>query len=148
MIQTRDIFVKLGIGRRKLDRVTTKSVDASSKITKPKGAPKKSQFITTADVDNEDDRAEMNKRLEIIAQRKKASSTKADDEKKVKMMEEIAAQAGVIIGKTDKEKKDIAMKDEKKPWKEMTDDEKKVAYKERALRAKATREAKKKKEEK
>lgn len=145
MITTRDIFVKLGIGRPKLKNLTTKDIDASIRITKPKGVPKKSQFITTGDVDNEEDRAERRKRLEIIAERKKKTVKKVVKEKKTKEekiiepMETITHPVAKPIMKPVTTAGEQEIKINKKPWKEMSTAERSIEGKRRAQVAKANK---------
>ena len=47
MITTKEVDVKLGIGRNRFRRVTTKTIDASIKVEKPKVKPKKSPLVST-----------------------------------------------------------------------------------------------------
>ena len=118
MITTRQINVNLSKGKLKLRHVSTKGIDAGVRVEPPK-EPIKPRGVTSTTLADVADIAEKKRRDDIMA------------EKKLTM----------------KDEKKIAVIDwpKKKPWKEMTDEEKKVEYKERAKRAAITREAKKKK---
>ena len=139
MITTKDVDVDLEKGIARLDQKTTKDIDVSFKPDKPKKETKpkeviRPQSISTHNMQDVADILEKKKRDEIIAEMKKLDKK---DEKKLIMTDEkktilINNEGDSVIAK-------------RKPWKEMTDEEKKVAYKERAKRAKITREAKKKK---
>ena len=69
MITTREINVNLDKGRAKLERKTTKDVDASIRVVKPK-EPIKAQGISTSNIADVEDIAEKKRRDEIMAQRK------------------------------------------------------------------------------
>lgn len=71
MITTRRLFAKIEAGKRKLERVTTKTIDASIKVIKPKKKPTKSPLISTHNLGDIQDIAERNKRIKITADRKK-----------------------------------------------------------------------------
>jgi len=114
MITTRQINVDLTKGKLKLRRATTKDIDAGVRVEPPK-EPIKPRSVSTTTLPDVADMAEKKRRDDIAVEKKLAMK----DEKKIVMAD-------------------------KKPWKEMTDEEKKVEYKERAKRAAATRAAKKK----
>ena len=149
MITTRNINVNLDKGKLKLRHVTTKDIDASIRVEPPK-EPVKTKSITTTTLADVADIAEKKKRDDIMAERKLTMK----DEKKVVMAEKIPEVVDTIthpvakdikVGKTTTREYEIEI--EKKPWKEMTDDEKKVAMKERTVKMLATK-AKKKEREK
>ena len=155
MITTKGIFVKLGKGRKLFSRVTTKDVDASIKVEIPKHRVVKGPVVSTNKLADVADIGKKKKRDDIMAERKLA----VKDEKKI-----VIEKKAVPIIKMDNQdflmntgsepikevieavksnvKKAVRLEVNKKPWKEMTDDEKKAAYQERAKKAKATREAK------
>jgi len=115
------------------------------RVEPPKAPIKKKSLatITTTTLPDVADIAEKKRRDDIMAERKLAMK----DEKKIviaerpklvepsKTIEQIAEEEGLKIARV-----------KKKPWKEMTDEEKKVVYKERAVTAKATRARKRRKE--
>jgi len=117
MITTREINVNLNKGKLKLRHVSTKNINAGVRVEPPK-EPIKPRGITTTILPDVADIAEKKRRDDIMAERKPI-------EKPV-----------ITTGKYEIEIK-------KKPWKEMTDEEKKVEYKERAKRAATTRAIKK-----
>ena len=152
MITTRQINVNLSKGKLKLRHVSTKGIDAGVRVEPPK-EPIKPRGVTSTTLADVADIREKKRRDDIMAERKLAMK----DEKKIVIAEKKDKQAFSMVNdfpKTPKEvkeawekpnfQKDMIAK-EKKPWKEMTDEEKKVEYKERAKRAAATRAAKKKK---
>jgi len=150
MITTKQINVNLSRGKLKLRHVTTKDVDASVRVEPPKEPIKKKRLatITTTTLPDVADIAEKKRRDDIMAEKKLAMK----DEKKIVMVEkEIEIIAGPAIIKDEIQEKSMVtlivptriIEREKKPWKEMTGEEKKVVYKERAVKAKATRARKK-----
>lgn len=150
MITTKQINVNLSRGKLKLRRVTTKDVDASLRVEPPRQPLKLKNIpsITTTTLSDVADIAEKKRRDDIAKEKKLAMG----DEKKIAIVEKKATP----VIKIDDRKLVSLIADEiaqmppiaeKKSWKDMSDDEKKIAYKERAQRAKATREAKKKKKD-
>ena len=117
MITTRQINVNLSKGKLKLRHVSTKGIDAGVRVEPPK-EPIKPRGVTSTTVADVADIREKKRRDDIAV------------EKKLTM----------------KDEKKIAMIDwpKKKPWKEMTDEEKKVAIKERTAKMLATKARKKK----
>jgi len=166
MITTRQINVNLSKGKLKLRHVSTRNINAGVRVEPPK-EPIKPRGVTTTTLPDVADIMEKKRRDDIMAERKlamkdekkivMAEKKKFDEgdaiykdekdelivkEKPEKTIEEFVREAGVKIIKTDGQA-DIVIKDEeKKPWKEMTDEEKKIEYKERAKRAATTRAAK------
>jgi len=167
MITTKQINVNLSKGKIKLRHVTTKDIDAGVRVEPPKAPIKKKSLatITTTTLPDVADVAEKKRRDDIAEEKKLAMK----DEKKIVMVEKEKVEEGDAVYKDEKgelvvkEKPEktieefareagaklvstdipIEHKAEKKPWKEMTDEEKKVVYKERAVKAKATRARKK-----
>lgn len=78
MITTKQINVILGKGRTKLERVTTKKIDASIKVGHPK-EPIKAKSISTHSMADVADILEKKRRDDIMAQRKASRSVKGDD---------------------------------------------------------------------
>lgn len=155
MITTRQVNVDLTKGKLKLRHVSTKDINAGVKIEPPK-APIKARGVSTTTLPDVADIKEKKRRDDIAKEKKKATITKPvgeikldiKDVKKLVMAEkkpeskvEIITVPAII---KDGEGESAPTITEKKPWKEMTDEEKKVEYKERAKRAAATRAAKKK----
>ena len=145
MITTKQINVNLSKGKLKLRQVTTKEVDASLRVEPPKEPIKlkKIASITTTTLPDVADIAEKKRRDDIAKEKKLAMK----DEKKIAMAEkEVEGKTAPAIVKNGEGKSIPIIKEvKKKPWKDMSGEEKKVAYKERAQRAKVTREAKRKK---
>ena len=139
MITTRQVNVNLDKGKLKLRHVTTKDIDAGVRVEPPR-EPIKTKSITTTTLADVADVAEKKRRDDIAVERKLAMK----DEKKIVIaekpeenIEEIPAVGGQMLR--------ISNEDvEKKPWKEMTDDEKDDAMKERTLKMMATKARKKK----
>jgi len=153
MITTREINVNLNKGKLKLRHVSTRNINAGVRVEPPK-EPIKPRGVTTTTLPDVADIAEKKRRDDIAEERKLAMK----DEKKIAQKEEKKVGAEIITAPAIVKDEEgtpvrldeigspaIEVEDEKKPWKEMTDDEKKVEYKERAKRAVATRVAKKKK---
>lgn len=153
MITTRQVSVDLAKEKLKLRRVTTKTVDASDRVEPPKGKikPRGVTSTTLADVA---DIAEKKRRDDIMKEKKKLM---IKDAKKLAQKKKKEAEVEIIIAPAIVKDEEgtpvrldeigspaIEIDEEKKPWKEMTDEEKKVEYKGRAKRAAATRAAKKK----
>jgi len=147
MITTKQINVNLSKGKIKLRHVTTKNIDASVRVEPPKEPIKKKSLatITTTTLPDVADIAEKKRRDDIAIEKKLAMK----DEKKIVMVkkEESEFMGDIDIGKAKPTFASLKLDKEetakKKPWKEMTDEEKKVVYKERAVKAKATRARKK-----
>jgi hypothetical protein len=147
MITTRNINVNLDKGKLKLRHVTTKNIDAGVRVEPPK-EPVKTKSITTTTLADVADIAEKKRRDDIAAERKLAMK----DEKKIVIAKEKSIEPIEIIaypiakdgesGSTVSTKQEI--KEEKKPWKLMTDEEKKVAIKERTAKMLTTKARKKK----
>jgi len=119
MITTREINVNLDKGRAKLKRRTTKDVDASIRVVKPK-EPIKAQGVSTSNIADVEDIVEKKRRDEIAAGRK--SFQKGDvvyqgekgelvvKEKPKETLEKFAEKAGAKLVITNEEKK-LAMKE-------------------------------------
>lgn len=92
MITTREINVNLDKGRGKLQRVTTRDVDASIKVRPPK-KPIKATGITTTTLADVADIAEKRRRDKIMAEKKAFEAKKEltpDEKKKLAMKEKMA----------------------------------------------------------
>ena len=143
MITTRQINVNLAKEKLKQRHATTKDIDAGVRVEPPK-EPIKPRGISTTTLPDVADIAEKKRRDDIMAERKLA----VKDEKKIVMagkdreIEIITAPASIedfpYFAKLDKRP------EEKKPWKEMTDEEKKIAMKERTAKMMTTKARKKK----
>ena len=138
MITTSQINVDLTKGKLKLRRATTKDIDAGVRVEPPK-EPIKPRSVSTTTLPDVADMAEKKRRDEIAAEKGLAMK----DDKKIVIAELEIITAPAIV--KDGEGQPMPTIKVKKPWKEMTDEEKKVEYKERAKRAAITRAAKKKK---
>ena len=110
--------------------MTTKSVDASIRVEPPKGKIKP-RGVSTTTLQDVADIAEKKRRDDIMAEQKLAMK----DAKKIAIAEK---------PKLIEPSKELMAELKRKPWKDMTDEEKKIEYKERAKRAAITRAAKKK----
>lgn len=152
IVTTRNIDVNLHKGPRRLKQTTTKKVDASIRVKQPKN-PQKPVSLSTAELPDVQDIKDKKKRDDIMEQRKlylkDQKMVKINEKKKTKVgigpvafkrgnavydekgdlvimekagktIEEFAEQAGaeLIISKE---------KEEKKPWKDMTEEERHVA---------------------
>lgn len=152
---TRGLFVKLDNQKRKLQRVTTKTIDASIKIMKPKKDRPKPTVISTRDIGDLNDLAEKKKRDKISKERKaearKARKEAKKEKKKVpgyKPPPEDSRRPNKPTPAPPEKKVKLVEPSEglkielKKAWKDMSDAEKKIVMKERMAKA---RESKKKK---
>ena len=142
MITTRQVNVNLAKEKLKLRHVTTKDIDAGVRVEPPKEPIKKKSIVTisTTTLPDVADIAEKKRRDDIMAERK-AEDKKAVEKVSPRIIE--PSKEPIVTSIFPLEMKETT---KKKPWKETTDEEKKVKYKERAKRAKATREANKKKD--
>ena len=131
MITTRNINVNLNKGKLKLRHVTTKDIDVGLRVEPPKEPIKKKSLvtITTTTLPDVADIAEKKRRDDIMAEKKLAMSEPSKE-----IIELVRSNV----------KKAVRLEDKKKPWKEMTDEEKKIAIKERTAKMLATKARKKK----
>ena len=157
MITTRNINVNLDKGKLKLRHITTKDINVGVRVEPPK-VPIKTKSISTTTLGDVAAIAEKKRRDDIMAERKLAMK----DEKKIviekkevevvepsKELTEEKIIEPVKIPAIGGEMLRISNEDiEKKPWKLMTDDEKKIAIKERTAKMMATKARKKKEKEK
>lgn len=81
MISTRNLNVKLSGSKRRLENVTTKTIDTSIKVTKPDGTQVKSPLISTRNLGDISDMVEGKKRAAISAERKKEAKETAKPKK-------------------------------------------------------------------
>ena len=128
MITTRNIDVNLDKGKLKLRHITTKDIDAGVRVEPPK-EPVKTKSITTTTLADVADIAEKKRRDDIAAEKKLTINKKGE------------ANKGFMKGDAVYHGEEKA---EKKSWKLMTDDEKKIAIKERTAKMLATKARKKK----
>ena len=140
MITTRQINVNLAKEKLKQRHATTKDIDAGVRVEPPK-EPIKPRGVSTTTLPDVADIAEKKRRDDIAAEKKLAMK----DEKKIVIAEKEKALGEI---KLPLEKTPELIGDEKKPWKEMIDEEKKVAIKERTAKMMATKARKKKEKEK
>lgn len=93
MLTTRQISVKLPKDRIKLNRITTKDIDASIKVELPK-KPIKTQIVSTTNLPDIADIAEKKRRDDIMAESKamvrKAWKDMTDEERKIDVNERMA----------------------------------------------------------
>lgn len=154
MITTRGIFVKLGMGRKQFSRVTTKDVDASIRVEPPKRGANKRPIVSTNKLADVSDISGKARRDKIMAEREvldiKDAKKEAEKKKKEEQGPKLVEPSEELKAELKEAESKLAMTESmevvRKHWKDMTDEEKKDAYKERAKKAKATREAKKKEE--
>lgn len=149
ILTTKKIIVHLNKEERKLISATTKTVDPSNKIIPKKIQNKNSVGISTSTMSTAADIAEKKRRDAIMAERKaylKSLEKKDGNNKRYKI------ETGTIIpGQefdgtfdiSDHQNLSPSNPIQKKPWKELSPEEKKAAYKERAKKATATRALKK-----
>lgn len=151
IMTTREIYVHLAKGQRKLERTTTKHVDASIKVVQPK-IPQKPVTLSTAGLPDVSDIIDKKKRDDIMVQRKlylKDQKKLAQNEKKKAKIVKKAFEKGdmiyqdktgevVVIEKPGQEIKVLPKgshvdltKDEKKPWDDLTEEERQVEMKKR-----------------
>lgn len=130
MITTREINVDLRKGS-KLDRVTTKDVDANPKVKFPK-KPIKAKGISTSNIADVSDILEKKRRDDIAKEKKLAMK----DKKKITMAEkevEIITAPAIV---KDGEGKPMPTIKEKKPWNKMNAKERKEYQMEKARKKK------------